>query len=207
MLQMVSTQIYGAQRSLQELRKTGHKTGNLKFVQYSKYDTFVYNQSGYHIRDGSLHLSKIGNIKMVQHRGIPQNSTIKQISITRKANRWFANIVLNIDGLLPTISQKLVGIDLGITNFAYDSDGCSIPNPLNYANLLKPLKRVQRKVSRRRKGSQNRKKAILWYRRIHQKIQNKRRDFLHKLSTQYAKRYGMIFLERLQKLTWYRTTG
>ncbi|MFN3655307.1 MAG: RNA-guided endonuclease TnpB family protein, partial [Candidatus Nitrosotenuis sp.] len=73
MLQMVSTQIDGAQKALAQLRKNGHMAGQLKFARFSKYNTFVYNQSGFHIEDNLLHLSKIGRIKLIQHREIPTN--------------------------------------------------------------------------------------------------------------------------------------
>ncbi len=201
-LQMVSTQVDAAQKALAQLRKNGHKTGELRFAKYDQYDTFVYNQSGFEIKDGLLHLSKIGKIKIIQHRKIPENHTVKQISISRsKTGKWHACIVADIDAILPKISlTKSVGIDVGIKNFAYDSDGYQTPNPLNYSKMLKPLARTQRKIARRQQGSQNQKKATRFYQIIHERIKNKRKDFLHKLSTQYAKKYDVVFLERLQKL-------
>ena len=202
MLQMVSTQIDGAQKSLAELRKNGHKTGQIRFAKFSKYNTFVYNQSGFHIEDNLLHLSKIGRIKIIQHRQFPPNHTIKQVTISKsKSGKWHACILADIDVVLPKITlTKSVGIDVGIRNFAYDSDGFATPNPLNLQKMLKPLARVQRKISRRVKGSQNQKKAIRFYQIIHERIKNKRKDFLHKISTQYAKKYDIVFVERLQKL-------
>ncbi len=81
-----------------------------------------------------------------------------------------------------------------------DSDGFATPNPLNLKKMLNPLARIQRKISRRQKGSKNRKKAVRFYQIVHERIKNKRKDFLHKLSTQYARKYDVIFLERLAKL-------
>jgi putative transposase len=102
---------------------------------------------------------------------------------------------------LPKINlAKSVGIDVGIKNFAYDSDGYQTPNPLNLQKMLRPLARIQRKISRRQINSNNRKKAVRWYQIMHERIKNKRKDFLHKLSTQYAKKYDVIFVERLAKL-------
>jgi putative transposase len=102
---------------------------------------------------------------------------------------------------LPKISlTKSVGIDVGIKNLVYDSDGFVTKNPLNLQKLLKPLIRVQRKISRRKKHSNNRKKAVKFYRVIHERIKNRRKDFLHKLSTHYAKKYDVVFVERLSKL-------
>jgi putative transposase len=202
MLQMVSTQIDGAQNSLIRLRKNGRKTGELRFAKFSEYNTFVYNQSGFGIKDGFLTLSKIGRIKIIQHRQFPANHTIKQVTISRsKSGKWHACVVVDVDAIIPKITlTNSVGIDVGIKNFACDSDGHQIPNPLNLQKLLKPLIRAQRKISRRQKGSQSRKKVVRFYQIIHERIKNKRNDFLHKLSTQYARKYGTIFVERLQLL-------
>lgn len=195
MLQMVSTQIFGAQQSLVNLAKKGHKTGKLKFALYNRYNTFVYNQSGFDIKDGCLYLSKIGKIRLVQHREI--NGEIKQIIISKQANKWFACVIFDCMVSKPKLVNA-VGIDVGIKNFAYDSDGHVTPNPQNLQKMLKPLARIQRKMSRKQKGSQNRKKVIKWYQKIHQKITNMRRDFCHKLSAAYAKKYNVVYLENLQ---------
>jgi putative transposase len=202
MLQMVSTQVDGAQKSLIQLRKNGHKTGELKFARFSEYNTFVYNQSGFEIKDGFLHLSRIGRIKIIQHREFPSNHTIKQVIVSKsKTGKWHACVMVDMDAVLPEISlHNAVGIDVGIKNFAYDSDGFATPNQLNLQKMLKPLARIQRKISRRQKGSQNHKKAVRLYQIIHERIKNRRKDFLHKVSTLYAKKHGIVFIEELQKL-------
>ena len=202
MLQMVAIQVDGAQKGLAQLHKNGHNTGQLKFARFSEYNTFVYNQSGFKIKDNLLHLSKIGKIKLIQHRQIPENHSIKQVVISKsKSGKWYACVTCDIDAILPRISfQSAVGIDVGIKNFAYDSDGFATPNPLNLQKMLKPLRRIQRKIARRQKGSKNRKKAVRFYTIIHERIRNKRRDFLHKISTLYARKHGIIFVEELQKL-------
>ena len=71
------------------------------------------------------------------------------------------------------------------------------PNPKNLQKMLKPLRRIQRKISRRKKGSNNRLKAIRHLQRIHEKIANRRKDFQHKLSVQYAKSNDVVFVEKL----------
>jgi putative transposase len=202
MLQMVAIQVDSAQKSLIQLRKNGQITGPLKFGKFSEYNTFAYNQSGFKIEDGFLHLSKIGKIKLNQHREIPQNSEIIQVTISKsKSGKWYACITCEIEVVVPRISlQKSVGIDVGIKNFAYDSDGFATPNPLNLQKMLKPLVRVQRKISRRQKDSKNRRKAVRFYQVIHERIRNKRKDFLHKVSTTYARKYNVIFVEKLAKL-------
>jgi putative transposase len=202
MLQMVSTQADGAQKALIQLHKNGYKTGNLKFARFSEYNTFVYNQSGFEIKNGFLYLSKIGKIRIILHRQFPVNHTIKQITISKsKSGRWHACVSCVIDTILPKISiAKSVGIDVGIKNFAYDSAGFVTPNPLNLQKMLKPLARVQRKIARRQKDSKNRKKAVRFYQIIHERIRNRRKDFLHKVSSLYAEKYNVVFVERLAKL-------
>lgn len=207
MLQMVSTQLEGAEKALLELSKRGYKTGQLKFAKYDDYCTFTYNQSGYslkiHENATLLHLSKIGDIRMTQHRKIPDNAKIKQVTVTKsKPEKWFACVTVDISEPLISIPKfsfvKAVGIDVGIKSFAYDSDGCHTPNPLNLKKMLKPLARIQRKISRRKKGSNNRLKAIQHLQRIHERIANRRKDFQHKLSAQYAKNNDVIFVEKLE---------
>lgn len=205
MLQAVSTQIAGAQKGLAELDKKNHKTGEIKFALFHRYNTFVYNQSGFSIKDGFLQLSKIGRIALIQHREIPQYCTIKQVTISRQAGKWFCGITFDVSEIVSipwwdcTIpQQRPIGIDVGIKNFAYDSDGHVTPNPLNMSRMLKPLARIQRKISRRQKGSNNRNKAIMWYQRIHQRIQNRRNDFCHKTSNMYSKKHCTIYLEDLK---------
>ena len=201
MLQMVSTQLEGAEKSLIELSKKGHKTGQLRFARYNEFRTFIYNQSGFKLDNNKLFLSKIGDIRIKKHRDTPDN--IKQIIVTKsKSGKWHACVTCDIVEPLfniPKISfVKAVGIDVGIKSFVYDSNGYQTPNPLNLKKMLKPLVRVQRKVSRRVKGSNNRLKAILHLQRIHERITNKRKDFQHKLSSTYASHYDVVFVEDLQ---------
>ena len=119
----------------------------------------------------------------------------------KQAGKWFAVVACAISRKIATsttVCNRPVGIDVGITNYAYDSDGNHVDNPLFLKKDLKPLRRANRKVARKVKGSNNRKKAISWLQRLHMRIANKRRNFLHNLSTQYCKKYGMIFVERLK---------
>ena len=204
MLQMISTQIDGAQKALMRLHENGHKAGKIRFARYDEYRTFTYNQSGYKLEQSGgkdvLHLSKIGFVEIRKHR--EPIGEIKQIIVTRsKSGKWHACITCeNTTYHIPKINfSKVVGIDVGITNFTYDSDGHQTPNPLNLKKMLKPLARVQRKVARRQIGSQNRKKAVRWYQIIHERIKNRRKDFQHQLSTIYAKNNNVVFVEKLEK--------
>lgn len=205
MLQMISTQLDAAQRSILSLNKKRYKPSRLRFIRYDQYRSFTYNQAGYmfdkHGNKDLLWLSKIGYIEMRKHREL--FGDIKQVIISRsKSGKWHAIVTCKTDNLvLPRINfKKAIGIDVGIKNFSYDSDGYATQNPMNLKKNLKPLARIQRKMTRRQNNSNNRKKAVRWYQRIHERIANRRRDFQHKISTYYAKNNDVIFVERLAKL-------
>ncbi len=198
MLQMVCVQMSGSQKALKSLKENGRKTGSLRFARYGEYRTFIYNQSGYKLENGKLILSKIGDIKIKQHREI--QGKIKQVIITKtKSGKWYCSVTCELDKTqLPIINfKKVVGIDVGIKNFTYDSDGFVAPNPLNLKKLLKPLIRVQKKMARRKYGSNNYLKAKKWYQIMHERIASRRKDFHHKLSTIYARKYDVIVVEKL----------
>lgn len=202
MLQMIPHQIDCARKSLIAKKKRGCDVGQLQYAKRDEWNTFVYNQSGFKIeRHGNsdlLWLSKIGWMEIRLHRSI--DGEIKQILMTKKLEKWYAIITFETRSILPKLIdvKKSVGIDVGIKNYAYDSDGNVTPNPQNLQNMLKPLVRAQRKISRRTKGSCNYKKAKRWYKILHQRIANRRHDFQHKLSSYYAKNYDVVFMEKLQ---------
>jgi len=199
MLQMVVHQIDAARKALNALKQNGKKTGSLKYNE--ECNMFTYNQSGFKIeRHGNtdlLWLSKVGYVEIRLHI---QPWNIKQISVTRKpSGKLIANIVC--EDTRKSVSRidasKSVGIDVGIKSFAYDSDGHSVPNPQFLRSMLKPLRKADKRVTRRRYGSNNYNKAKHMRARLYERMYNRRVDFLHKVSSEYAKRYDLIFLERL----------
>jgi putative transposase len=188
---------------MKALKERGYDVSDrLRILKPEEYNAFTYNQSGYRIerlKDGKylLHLSKIGKIEIRIRR---KPIDIKQITVVRQAGKWFAIVVCNILRRIHCSIkyEKTIGIDVGITNYAYDSDGGHVGNPLFMNQDLKKIRRSNRTLSRRMYGSINYKKALRWYQRLHQRIANKRRNFLHNLSNQYSIRYNVIFLERLK---------
>jgi putative transposase len=187
MLQMVGKQVAA--------RKVAK--GKLTYRKNDDFNAFTYNQSCFRIDDRHLYLSKVGSIKIVLHR-LPVN--IKQVTVCRKNGRWYAVVACEILRRLysTTAYSKPVGIDVGISKFCHDSDNHVIENPQFLTRMSRPLRRAHRRVSRRKVGSSNHRKAGHMLARLYEKINNKRRDFLHKTSTYYSSRYDLVFLERLK---------
>lgn len=121
--------------------------------------------------------------------------------IRTPTGKYFASILVEghdaIPPKRPIDENQAVGVDLGIKAFATLSDGTEIQNPKNLKKALKRLKRLQRSVSRKRKGSNSRKKAVKLLARQYEKVTNKRKDFLHKTSKYLIDHYDTICLETL----------
>lgn len=144
-----------------------------------------YQSSTAKIKDDKLFLPKIGTIKTRFHRG-KVIGKIKTVTVSCEANQYFASINYE-DGLEEILSSnngKTIGIDVGVKVFAYTSEN-NIINPSKKHKLdedIKKMKKAQKILSRKKKGSANRLKAKAILSKKHLKIKNKRNDFLHKIS-------------------------
>jgi len=164
----------------------------------SRVNSVTFPQSGFKIlSDKRIRLSKIGNIPLVLHR-IPKGK-IKTLTIkVNKASQWFAVFSCEVETeKIKHPSKEKVGIDVGLENFATLSNGKVVDNPRFLVQSEKRLKLLQRRLSRKKKGSKNRRKARFKVARQHLKVSNQRSDFLHKLSRSLAFKYSVIAVEDL----------
>ncbi len=194
--QYVLWQLYSNLRGLRGLKDRDRKVGRLRFKKYGRYKSFVYNHAGFWLIDNKLHLTKIGEIPIKLHREI--NGEIKQVIVKREqSGKWFAifSIETEIEKLGTT--NKAVGLDLNIDNYLADSKGEKVEHPHTLLRLEEKLAREQRRISRMKKGSKNRVKQVYKVARIHEKITDRRRDFLHKLSHYYVDNCDIIAVEDL----------
>jgi len=201
-LQYESYRLFSNLRALARLKKNGKKVGRLRFKGKGWFKTISYNQSGFKIietekRLDLLHLAKIGDIPIRTHREV--KGKIKQIVIKKyNSGKWYACIqVENSIELEKKPIEKKVGIDVGIKYFSTDSDGLQIENPKFLDKSYKRLRREQKELSRKKKGSKNRQKQRIRVAKVHEKIVNQREDFLHKVSRYYADSYDFIAVEDL----------
>lgn len=119
-------------------------------------------------------------------------------TVSCEADRWFVSLNVEVERPGPVnTSTDVVGVDLGLKTFATLSDGTTFESPRPLKKHLKRLQRVSRQHSRKRKGSNNRRRHALRLARLHRKIRNTRKDFLHKTTTMLAKTKRCIVVEDL----------
>jgi putative transposase len=196
-LQMVNHQLWSNIRVLSALKRNGRKVGWLRYKGRGWFKTLNYNQSGFKIEGKKLILSKIGAMPIKLHR--PIEGRVKGVIIKRtKSDRWYAIFqVEERPNPLPK-TGRAVGIDLGLRHFLTDSEGRQIEDPRFYRRTLEKIKRLQRSLLRKMKGSKNREKARVKLARAYEKLVNQRNDFLHKLSRFYVNNYDVICVEDLR---------
>ncbi len=149
------------------------------------------------VEGGYCRLPRIGKIKLSEKDYFANDSKILSVTASRKADKWFVSFqVKQYIQELPK-SDKIVGVDLGVKTLATCSDGTAFENPKALSKNLKSLKRKQRIVSRKKKGSKNREKAKQTVARLHYRISNIRKDALHKATTNLIRENKAIVLEDL----------
>ncbi len=148
-------------------------------------------------RRGAVVFPKLGRVRTVVHRAL--RGRAKQCAIVLDAGDWFAAVSQEIDIADPTPSMKPpVAIDRGVVTLLADSNGTLVPNPRHGAKLQQRLARAQRSVARKKKGSNNQRKARAKVARIQRRARRQREHTLHVLSSHYAKNHGVVILEALQ---------
>ncbi|MEV7007592.1 RNA-guided endonuclease TnpB family protein [Streptosporangium sp. NPDC051022] len=145
---------------------------------------------------GRLRLPKIGEVPVRWSRPLPSEPSSVTV-IKDAAGRYFASFVVETtDAPLPeTIGE--IGVDLGLTHFAVTSDGRKIDNPRFLRRAAKKLRKAQRSLSRKAKGSNNRRKAVVRVARAHAQVADTRRDHAHKLSTSIIRDNQAVYVENL----------
>ncbi len=178
------------------------KSGRPRFKGKGQYKTFTYPQfKRHHFTDRKITLSKIGNVKVIVHRQIPDGFDIKTVSVTKKSDGYYVTLSLD-DTTVPTIKpdfdvENIVGIDVGLIDFIVTSDNERIASPKFLRKAERKLKSAQRSVSRKKKGSNRRKKAIKKLAIRHKKVADTRKDFHFKTAKSLLDKYDVVAVEKL----------
>ncbi|SFN21193.1 Helix-turn-helix domain-containing protein [Actinomadura madurae] len=159
-----------------------------------------YTRSAFRMRGGRLWLAK--TVRPLDVVWSWPNVDLAVLSpttviVSREADgRWFVTLVVDEDDPAPALpTEKTVGVDLGLTDFAVTSDGGRVAHPKHMQRHEERLRRYQRRMARKIKGSQNRKKTRRKLARSHSRVRDARQDFLHKMTTDLVRRYDVIVIE------------
>ncbi|MBD2150071.1 IS200/IS605 family element transposase accessory protein TnpB [Pseudanabaena sp. FACHB-1277] len=166
--------------------KSKHGRQSISYPQNVKFD------------GDKINLPKIGLVHCQRHRDF--EGTIKTVTVSRNPDgKHFVSVLVDDGKANPKLVSvdKAIGIDVGLTHFAITSDGSKFDNPKLFAKHQRNLKRKQQKLSKKKKDSQNRKKARLAVAKVHAKIARCREDFLHKLSRKIVNENQVIAVENL----------
>jgi putative transposase len=196
-LQVVVTDLDRAFAAFFRRLKAGEQPGYPRFKSRDRFRGFGLKElgNGFKIDGRRLYVHGVGRLAVRWQR--PVQGTIKTLRLVESAGHWYAcfSCETEPEPLPPT--GRAVGIDVGLVSLVTTSEGEQIENPRWYRQEQRRLRVLQRRVSRRKKGGKNRRKAVRRLQRQHERIRNRRKDFLCKLAHQLVQRYDSIALEDL----------
>jgi putative transposase len=192
------------QQGLRHLQKA---FGNF-WAGRAKYPTFKkkrnggsaeFTKSAFKFKDGQVSIAKSAEpLPIVWSRNLPEGSEPSTITVKLSpSGRWTVSLLVDVEIEPLPKSLNSVGIDLGITSLVALSTGEKVANPKGFKAKRRKLRKAQKALSRKVKGSNNRYKARLKVAKVHQEISDARQDFLHKLTTRLVRENQTIAVEDL----------
>lgn len=174
------------------------KPGFPRFKPAQRWHSFSVSNPGKCIKKGRIRVTKVDGL--VRCRNLREiGGRIKVQRIVRKAGRWFCQLVIE-DGVLEVEKrpiEKAIGIDVGLDHFYTDNSGNAIENPRFLRRMAERLRRDHRRVSRRKKGSNRRRLAVLRLQKTYDTLANHRQNFAHHVSKDLVAGYDLIAIEDL----------
>src|SRR5712691_9127541 len=154
--------------------KTGLKAGYPCFKSRRRFDSYTFPSygDGCRLTGARLYLQGVGHLKVKLHR--PVNGDIKTVTVKREAGQWYVCFSVAYSAQALPERETAVGLDMGVLSFATLSDGTTIGNPRCYQKAQARLRRAQRRMARRKRGSHNRRKAVLLLQKAHAHVRNQR---------------------------------
>ncbi|WP_380076322.1 RNA-guided endonuclease InsQ/TnpB family protein [Deinococcus antarcticus] len=175
--------------------KEGSKPGYPRFKGAGWYDSICYPQSGFSVSEKTAFFSKIGNIRIRLHR--PLEGKLKTATITRDCGEWYVSYVCEVESQPLPETGSQVGVDVGTAYFCITSDGEFVENPRHFQRSMKALRVKQRSLSRKKRGSNRRKKTKAAVAKLHRKVARQRLDFHHKTATKLIRENDLVAHEDL----------
>jgi putative transposase len=194
------------QQRLRHLQKAfaNSRAGRAKYPNFKKKHhggSAEFTKSAFCRQDGQVFLAKCSEPLPIRgSREIPSGCSLSTITVKQDARgRWFVSVLVDdrtVKPLLP-LTDRVIGLDVGITNLIATSNEGKIANPKHFQRLQNKLRRVQKALFRKQKGSNNKHKARLKVAALHGQITDARQDFLQKLTTQLVRENQTIVVEDL----------
>lgn len=183
------------QNFFRRCKEAKEKAGFPRFKGRGHYDSFTFPQSGFELQRGAVKLSKIGVVRVVVHRQL--DGKIKNCTIRCQNGKWFACFAVEVESVPLEPNDAAVGIDVGLSSFATLSTGEQIENPRFYRKDEQALAKAQRRMAKFEKGTKERRRARKVVARIHERIRNRRHNFVHQESRKIVNRFETIAVEKL----------
>jgi len=175
--------------------RKGRKVGYPKFKKRTSSQSARLTRGGFSFKGNGVYLAKIGIVNPIWSRELPSKPSSVTV-IKDCANRYFLSFVVEVQPIQIEAKSPSIGIDLGIKNFAVMSNGEKAKSP-SYKKLARKLRKLQRKVARQPKDSQRINVTRIKIAKLHNRIADTRKDFLHKLSTKVVNENQVIIVEDL----------
>ena len=166
------------------------------FHRKGQKDSFYVDSFHAKLRGNKVQFPSIGRVRMAETLRY-EDCKIMSYTVRRKADGWYVVIQVELEEDRRTDSESFVGVDVGCKHLAVASDGTVCDTPGKLKDLERQLRRRQRLLARKAKGSKNRQKARLRVSRTFQRIQNIKNDTVHKFTATVAKNHGTVCLETL----------
>ena len=179
-----------------------------KAIGFPKFKTKKSNHRSYttnrvngniKLEDGYIILPKLRAMKIKQHRSVPAYYKLKSVTVSQTpTGKYYASILYEYECHIETVEPDIfLGLDYSMKELFVSSDGKSAEYPRYYRQSLVKLKKEQKKLSKCQKGSKNRNKQRIKVAKLHEKVANQRKDFLHKLTKQITNVVDVVCIEDL----------
>lgn len=184
-------------------KRKGKRVGFPRFKKKTNSQSAEFTKAGFSIKDSEVYLAKIGTVKPIWSRELPSEPSSVTV-IKDCANRYFLSFVVEVEPNTTIAKNQSIGIDLGLKTFAVMSNGEKALSPLDptlkggaYSKSDRKIRKLQRKLARQQKDSKRRNDTRVKIAKLHNRIADTRKDFLHKLSTKIVNDNQVIVLEDL----------
>jgi putative transposase len=198
---LVDTVIVRLHRSFENFfrrcKEGASKKGFPRFKSANRWHSLQFRDTLNGIRDTYFCAPRAmgGRMRFNRHRDI--KGTIKFCRVLRKPSGWLLQVICECEPETLPKKRTKIGLDFGLTTLVTDSKGGKVENPRHLKFSLRKLRVAQRRIARRKKGSNRRRKACRIAARIHERIANQRLDYLHKTARHYVNKFGTIVIEDL----------